>query len=126
MDSESHVTYVMRLLLCFNNYLASQFHPDLQLQIDSDTWLRSITFLQDGQRVRLVPWALAPGGRPKDAEEPTALVEPYDGELISQEPIRKATWDRIQKFKAEKALCFPTEVKRQGGLGNQCLYMKPR
>ena len=101
LDEESHVTFVMRLLLCFNNYLASQFHSDLQLLIDSDAWLRSITFLQDGHRVRLAPWALVPGGRPKDAEKPNSLVEPYEEELISQDYVRKVTWDCVQEFTSE-------------------------
>jgi hypothetical protein len=109
------VDFVARSLLSMSNYFILQLNRELGVTIDSDAFLGAFTMVDGGgQRVKVGPWHLGPGHRPRQPPCQSATL-PTDYQLVDQEEIRISQYNKWDKYYRHAARHIPYAVCKANG-----------
>ncbi|KAJ6546119.1 hypothetical protein B0H10DRAFT_1969779 [Mycena sp. CBHHK59/15] len=105
MTPAALMTFVVRSLLLFMFYMLQQLPQEYKVQFDPDLVIQAVTFEQDGRRVNVGEWALAPGHH-QECVGPWNL-ETRGGKLVDQDELRSASWMQWDKYETYVATHIP-------------------
>ena len=60
MEPQAHFDWFSQSMLLLVRSLLRQLPPHYQVRVDANSFLQSMSFLHDGQRIPASPWVLAP------------------------------------------------------------------
>ncbi|KAJ7939654.1 hypothetical protein B0H13DRAFT_1850423 [Mycena leptocephala] len=100
------------LMMCQQSLVTFILPSRYQLRIDPDLFLQSITMVIDGERKNTGPWEFAPGHRLRHREEWVWTVGETDEEMIDQDAVRSAAWERWDAWMAVVATHIPSVGSR--------------
>jgi hypothetical protein len=89
-DDKALMEFYSREVYCLVNYLLSGLPRPLGVQFDSDTFMKSISFVHaDGKRRTVAPWTYPPGWRAENASRDMNQVGVEVADLVDQIPYRR-------------------------------------
>ena len=98
-----------------SNYFVLQLQHEHGVMIDSDAFLGAFTMDRGGQRVKIGPWSLGPGHRPRNPSDQSTTL-PTDYELVDQEGIRVSMTRKWEKYYLHAAGHIPYAVCKAKGV----------
>ncbi|KAF8170601.1 hypothetical protein BJ912DRAFT_1066516 [Pholiota molesta] len=112
-SQDLHVDFVAKELLLLTNFIIEQLPDHYEAQVNSDTFLSSISSKLPNGRTTVGPWIDAPGFRKKNADRSLYQPGEHIEDLVSQTPFREEIIRELDNHQDRMARSIPQCVVSQ-------------